>query len=83
MRNERGQITIEIVLMLAFTLGIALLVSKTFRSEEYLANLVSGPWRSVAGLVQNGVWGTPEETMNQHPNQSARVNSVRGEEVEK
>lgn len=82
MNNQRGQASIEMVLMVALVVMVALAVSKGLRDNEFFANLVSGPWTSVAGLIQNGVWGSPEATMAKHPNQFLRVSTVEGDPVE-
>lgn len=81
MKNHRGQVTIEIVLILVVSVGVALAVSKGFRENQFFANLVSGPWRSLAGLIQNGSWGSPEKTMSRHPNHVSRLSSVRAQPV--
>ena len=79
LRNKTGQMTVEIILVLAVIVAGAVTVGSIFRQQQFFANLVSGPWQSVAGLIQNGVWGTPEETMSKHPNQFGRVSTARGE----
>lgn len=81
MKNSKGQVSVEIVLMLALMVGIMTLVSTSFRNNELIASLVSGPWKHLSGLIQNGSWGTPTETMTQHPNRQDRVSSPRGELV--
>jgi hypothetical protein len=78
-RNQKGQSSVEMVLIITVLVAIAITVSEGFRKNELFAKLVSGPWQSLAGLIQNGVWGTPKDTYSQHPNQFERVNTVRGE----
>jgi hypothetical protein len=77
--NQKGQSTVEMVLILTVLVAIAITVGEGFRNNELFAKLVSGPWQSLAGLIQNGVWGSPKDTYSQHPNQFERVNTVRGE----
>lgn len=79
--NERGQMVVEMVLMLVVMVGVAVSVASTFRNNEYIAKLVSGPWESLSGLIQNGVWGRPGDTVGKHPNVFHRLNTVRGDEL--
>lgn len=79
--GERGQMVVEMVLMLVVMAGVTIFVTKTFRDNDFIAKLVSGPWESLSGLIQNGVWGRPGETMSKHPNVLGRLNTVRGEDL--
>jgi hypothetical protein len=79
--KAKGQASIEMVLMVVLFVGVAIFVGNYFREKEIFANLVSGPWQSFSGLIQNGVIGNPQNTMSQHPNQFGRLASVKGEEV--
>jgi len=77
--SQNGQALIEMTLMLAVLLGGIFFVSREFRSENFIARLVSGPWLSLAGMMQNGVWGAPSKTTTLHPNSFGRVTSPEGE----
>lgn len=83
MKNQRGQAATEMVIMLVIMLGIISIVSTALRNNNYFAELVTTPWRQTAGLIQNGVWGSPKQTMIKHPSHIDRVNTVRGDEVKK
>ncbi len=76
---EAGQITVEIVLMLVVTVGIILAVSTAARKNQWLADLVSGPWNDLASIIQNGVPLAPGQTVMQmaseHPESWSRVSS--------
>lgn len=80
--KQKGQVTTELVLMIVVMFAVTLTVSTAFRNNEFLASLVSGPWNSLSGMIQNGVWGDPIETMKKHPNQFRRVSTVRGDPVQ-
>lgn len=67
-KNNRGQNVIEMVLITVVTLIVATVIMKTIRSEQYVAKLVDGPWEIMAGMIENGVWGTPAKTKIHHPN---------------
>ena len=77
--NSKGQSVVEAVLIMVILLGISTVVASTFRSNEYISNIVSGPWQNLAGMIQNGAWAPPESSMQLHPNNNARHRSTRGE----
>lgn len=79
LKKLSGQASIEMALMLTVIVFVSLTVASSFKNNQYFANLVTGPWQSLSGLIQNGVWGDPQKTMAQHPNQFARVSTVKGE----
>jgi hypothetical protein len=81
-KNSKGQMAVEMVLILVVMVAGAITISSAFREQEFFATLVSGPWKSTAGLIQNGVWGPPEDTMVMHPNHYNRVNTVVGRQVQ-
>jgi hypothetical protein len=80
--NSKGQMTLEMVLMTAMIVGFAILVGSTFRSNDIFANMVTGSWDNLAGLIQNGVPGKPKDTMVKHPGHYNRIDSIRGENVD-
>jgi hypothetical protein len=80
MKNARGQVSVEIVLMLVVSVSIVAAVMQGFKSNSVFSNLVSGPWQSLAGLIQNGSLGPPGSTMANHPNQFDRVSSPRADQ---
>ena len=73
--NKKGQAVVEAVLYLATIVFIFSLIKKTFNEEQYIESLVSGPWKQLSGMIQNGRWGTPQETMHLHPSNWERVGS--------
>lgn len=81
MKNQRGQVAIEMVLMTIVMVGAAMAISVAFRENQYIASLVSGPWKSLSGMIQNGVWGSPESTMKKHPAYYDRLSTVKGEKA--
>lgn len=77
--NQKGQVTIEAILLMIFSVALFTFISKKFKDEGYVEKLVKGPWNSVAGMIENGVWGTPQETVSFHPNLMDRHMSLQGE----
>lgn len=76
LKNQKGQLIVEAVLLMVVLFGITMAVSKYFASEQTLKALVSGPWQNLAGMIQNGSWGTPAATFALHPNAHARHISI-------
>jgi len=79
LKNESGQMVLEYILIAVIFVGITFAVTAAFRDNEILANLVAKPWQSLAGMIQNGKWGTPEATMDKHPNNHFMHGSLQGE----
>lgn len=81
--NQKGQATIEAVLIMVVLVGIFQFVSNTFKEEDLVKEYVQRPWQSrVAGMIENGAWGTPDETNPLHPNRLARHSSIVGTDVQ-
>lgn len=70
--RARGQATIEAMLLIALLLGASSFIGRELRQNEWLAQLVSGPWSRVQNLIENGGWQTKPE---QHPNFHSRHSS--------
>lgn len=79
-RNNKGQMLIETVLMMTVLLLVATLVASQFRENNFIASLVSGPWKNLSGMMQNGVWAPAEAGMAQHPLVYRRWTSPVGEQ---
>ncbi len=76
LHNQRGQMAVEAVLLIALSVGIFIAVSGIFRDKQYFASILSKPWTSVSSMIQDGVW-SPSEL---HPNHRQRWVSVRGDD---
>jgi len=78
-RSQRGQMMIEGVLIMVVLMGMTLLVARYFKDQELLKKLISGPWVSLAGLLQNGVWLPKDRGTLSHPNGHTRHITIQGE----
>ncbi len=67
LRNKKGQMTIEAVLLLVIMVAVFTVVHRTISEGEYLSKIVSGPWGYMQGMVANGVWKSGNSN-NMHPN---------------
>lgn len=78
-KGQAGQAITEAILLMVVFFGITLMVSQYFVDQEVLASLVKRPWQTLSGVVQNGVWETPERGIARHPNTHIRHISNEGE----
>ncbi|MBV2168187.1 MAG: hypothetical protein KUL82_05715 [Bdellovibrio sp.] len=74
--NNKGQFVIETVLMMVVTIGFFLWGTNQLREGKFLAKMIGGPWQKVAGMIEAGVWETPDKARKLHPNQIERSVTV-------
>lgn len=67
LRNEKGQMTVEAVLLLVIFVAVFTVVHRTISKGEWMSKIVSGPWSYMQGMISNGVWQAGN-TNNLHPN---------------
>lgn len=81
--NSSGQMTVELVMFgVLVVLGITAF-TQFIERERPVEGLTLKPWNAyIAGMIENGAWGTPEETMQFHPHAMKRHGSVKGESVQ-
>ena len=79
MVRQGGQALIEAVLAIALFVTLTMFVASEFKSRQVLSNLVSGPWKSLDGMIRNSHWSPREETDTYHPNLLKRHGSTLGE----
>jgi hypothetical protein len=77
LKNQRGQMTVEAVLLLVIFVGIFLVTQRIFKEKNYLSQIVSGPWSYMRGMVESGVWMEAEAARSKHPNRFSRRASPR------
>ncbi|WP_413583124.1 hypothetical protein [Bdellovibrio sp. HCB288] len=74
--NNKGQLVIEAVLLMVVMVGIFVASMNALRGSNFLANMISGPWDRVAGMMESGVWKPAKDARQMHPNQRSRGISV-------
>lgn len=79
LRKQGGQMIVEAVLIIVLFMGATMLVTNYFKDNDVLKKLIHGPWQNLAGMLQNGIWGTPEKTVGLHPNSHKRHVVITGE----
>ena len=68
LRNNRGQMTVEAVLLLVIALAFAKVGTGAIKEQDFLRKMVSGPWMYLQGMIQNGVWSEANSGSDIHPN---------------
>ncbi|HMN68264.1 MAG TPA: hypothetical protein PKC28_06960 [Bdellovibrionales bacterium] len=79
LRAQGGQMITEAILIMVMTLGFTMLVANFFKSEEMFRKLLTGPWASLSGMLQNGVWAPAGTGAAAHPNSHGRHIAIEGE----
>jgi hypothetical protein len=79
-RNEQGQMTVEMILIATILVSVALAFSQQARSSGFLASMVEGPWKPLQGMIEDGVWMKAGDlSKGYHPNQVGRHGSDDGD----
>ena len=78
-KNEKGQATIEAILIATILLTTSLAMTSQLRQRRILSRLVGQPWSFISGLIENGVWDTPERGAINHPNHLERHATPQGD----
>ncbi|MDX9731148.1 MAG: hypothetical protein RBT63_05200 [Bdellovibrionales bacterium] len=82
LRNEKGQATMEAVLLMIVFVSIGLKLSNIAKEQGFLRNIVEGPWSPMRGMIEDGVWMRHTISKSQHPNQIDRHQSTAGQSGE-
>ena len=82
--KNRGQMTVEMVLIITILIGLTYKVQKELFSDEpgkinTFYKLITEPWKSIAVMMESGIWETNRDTgRSKHPNQFSRIRSEIG-----
>lgn len=77
--SEKGQMTVEMILLAVIFTSIAILFFSTVRNEGLMAAMVEGPWSYTKGMIESGVWKKAEVAGSYHPNLFYRHLSLQGD----
>lgn len=77
-KNQRGQLTLEALLIMTVLLAGSMRVYKTLTSQEWAKKLVEGPWKPLQGMIEDGEWSASSKAS--HPNLLKRHGSKIGDE---
>ncbi len=80
-QKERGQMTIEAVLILTLMVSLVVAITSGIKEKKYFTRLVEKPWVYVAGMIENGYWGPVSRGKGKHPNHPGRHGSPIGDSL--
>lgn len=81
LRTQSGQMVTEAILIMVMLFAFTALVASFFKGEELFRQLITGPWRNLSGMMQNGQWADPAAGAISHPNAHGRHSTIEGEEA--
>lgn len=55
-KNQKGQLVVEMVLLLSLGVGVSLLVGRLLRDNQFAQNLFGRPWQTLSGMIECGTW---------------------------
>ena len=61
------------LIMMVLTLGMVS-ISRAARSQEWVKSMVSGPWKPIRAMIEDGVWVTAN-SKSMHPHHKGRHGS--------
>ena len=76
-RSQKGQVLIEAVLLLTLIVGLWSVFSKVAKQTKWFEKMVNGPWATMSGMIESGVWAQDKKAQAMHPNHFTRVVSLR------
>lgn len=68
--NQKGQLVVEAVLLIAVIMAVTILVSNYIQSNEFANKLVAKPWKTLSGMIECGTWTGCGQ--GNHPGSAAR-----------
>ncbi len=75
--KQAGQLMVEAVLLLTLVVFLWAGFSKFVKRQQWFDSLVNGPWQSISGMIESGVWKQPSVARNKHPNNFNRMVSLK------
>ncbi len=73
--NQKGQGTVEFILLAAITVSISLGLVHFLRDKQFAQKLIGNPWSTLSGMIECGTWSGCGA--GKHPSSAARINSYR------
>ena len=80
--SQRGQFTIEAMLIMTLLLGFSLSLAKKAKEGEWMKSFIEGPWKPLQGMIEDGVWIAAGNGSKQvHPHVRARHATIEGDRL--
>jgi len=78
-KSLKGQMTVEMTLILIALVGLVGFATERFKEYEVLQNFITTPWKVVSHMMEFGVWEKDRETAKlQHPGHFRRMYGHKG-----
>lgn len=77
--NRSGQMIVEMVLILSIFMFAVTFLSRQFEDIEPFDAFVTGPWKTIAGMIESGTWKEITDARIDHPNHFERMYSGQGD----
>ena len=78
LKKPKGQITVELVLLLVAMVGASYLVLDQFKLQKPFYNFISNPWKTIGGMIESGSWQKRADAKTKHPNHWKRMFTTKG-----
>ncbi len=78
LKNQSGQFLVEMVLLMALGVTVALMATNFLRSNEFAQNLIARPWLTLSGMIECGTWEGCKP--GYHPSSANRILSFKPNE---
>lgn len=72
LKNQSGQGTVEMVLLMAIVVGISIAVTNYLQSSGFAQKLFGDPWSKLSGMIECGTWEKCSPT-DSHPGSFSRT----------
>ena len=78
--SKKGQMTVEMVLLLVALMSTVYLARDVLVDDaEMVDQFIFGPWKTIAGMIESGVWKEKTQAIPEHPNQMGRLYTEEGD----
>ena len=71
---------LEMTLLLIVMVSMSLVTMKLVKEQSLVQKFVMGPWKTVAGMMESGIWKQASEARANHPGHFQRMYGVEGDE---
>jgi len=65
--RQKGQFIIEYILLAVLVIGVYTIIKRQVGGEGLVAQLFSGPWQSIAKMMEDGSWDVSRGEDEVHP----------------
>ena len=65
--RQKGQVTVEIVLVLVISLAMAQVLRLAIKEKQIVQEFITTPWLVVSGMMESGTWKKKGEAISEHP----------------